>query len=59
MSTIRDTFAQMPKSFQKDQAVGYSAVYQFELSGDGGGTWHVVVADGTVASTRRRTRIPT
>jgi putative sterol carrier protein len=38
MSTIRDTFAQMPKSFQKDQAVGYSAVYQFELSGDGGGT---------------------
>ncbi len=33
----------MPSRFNKDAAKGLNAVYQFDLSGDGGGKWHVII----------------
>ncbi len=33
----------MPSRFNKDAAKGLNAVYQFDLSGDGGGKWHVMI----------------
>jgi len=33
----------MPTRFNKDAAKGLNAIYQFDLSGDGGGTWHVTI----------------
>ncbi len=33
----------MPSRFNKEAAKGLNAVYQFDLSGDGGGKWHVIV----------------
>lgn len=35
----------MPARFNKDASKGLNAVYQFDLSGDGGGKWHVIIAD--------------
>jgi putative sterol carrier protein len=47
--TAAEFFAQLPSRFDPAAAAGVSAVIQFELSGDGGGTWHVVIADGRCA----------
>ena len=52
MATVKETFDQMPSRFKADRAAGTNAVIQYDISGDGGGTWHVVIKDGacTVAS---------
>jgi putative sterol carrier protein len=33
----------MPTRFNKEAAKGLNAIYQFDLSGDGGGKWHVII----------------
>ncbi len=45
--TAAEFFTALPGRFNPAAAVGVNAIIQFELSGDGGGTWHVTVADGT------------
>ncbi|MCB2189380.1 MAG: SDR family NAD(P)-dependent oxidoreductase [Deltaproteobacteria bacterium] len=39
-------FAQMPRAFQADRAGGVKVVFQFELTGEGGGNWYADIADG-------------
>jgi putative sterol carrier protein len=43
MTTLKEIFTDMPKSFQKDAAAGLSAVICFDLTGEGGGTWCVAI----------------
>ena len=45
MTTVQDTFDAMPSKLIKDKAVGVTAVYQFDLSGEGGGKWYAEVKD--------------
>jgi putative sterol carrier protein len=47
MPTVQETFDAMPGKLIKDKAVGLAAIYQFELSGDGGGQWFAEVKDCT------------
>jgi putative sterol carrier protein len=47
MPTVSEIFAQMPGRFRPDRAGGTNAVVQYDISGDGGGTWHAVIKDGT------------
>jgi putative sterol carrier protein len=47
MPTVSETFEQMPGRFRADRAVGVNAVVQYEIGGEGGGTWHAVIKDGT------------
>lgn len=42
-----EVFAQMPEAFLADKAGDLRATFQFNLSGEGGGDWAVVIADGT------------
>ena len=35
----------MPSRFNKDAAKGLNAIYQFDLSGDGGGKWQVQIGN--------------
>jgi putative sterol carrier protein len=44
--TAAEFFAALPSRFNPAAAVGVAAIIQFELTGDGGGTWHAVIADG-------------
>ncbi|HUO04548.1 MAG TPA: SCP2 sterol-binding domain-containing protein [Candidatus Binataceae bacterium] len=44
--TCKQIFDLMPSRFNKSMAEGINAVYQFDLSGDGGGTWNVAIANG-------------
>jgi putative sterol carrier protein len=46
-ANVREIFEAMPGSFNKEAAKGLDAVYQFDLSGDGGGKWYVAVKDET------------
>lgn len=43
--TVRDFFEALPSRFHPDAADGMTAVYQFDLSGDQGGQYHLHIAD--------------
>ena len=49
MATVKETFDAMTGRFKADKAAGTNAVIQYDISGDGGGTWHAVIKDGTCA----------
>ncbi len=42
-----DVFAAMPDHFVADAAAGVDVVFQYKLSGDGGGEWYTAIADQT------------
>jgi putative sterol carrier protein len=46
MATVKETFDQMAGRFKADRAAGTNASIQYDISGDGGGTWHAVIKDG-------------
>lgn len=47
-SSAKQSFEVMPSRFNKEAAKGLNAVYQFDLSGDGGGKWHAIIKDQTI-----------
>ena len=47
-TSCKQVFDTMPSRFNKDAAKGLSAVYEFDLSGDGGGNWHVIIEDQAI-----------
>ena len=47
MPTVKETFEAMSGRFRPDKAAGTSAVVQYDVAGEGGGTWHAVIKDGT------------
>jgi putative sterol carrier protein len=49
MATVKETFEAMAGRFRADKAAGTNATIQYDVSGDGGGTWHAVIKDGTCA----------
>jgi putative sterol carrier protein len=46
MLTVRETFANMPGRFKGERAQGVNATIEYDITGEGGGTYHVVIADG-------------
>src|SRR5258705_1866806 len=46
MPTVKDACDAMASRFRTDKAAGTTAVIQYDVSGDGGGTWHAVIKDG-------------
>src|SRR5687768_17516868 len=47
MPTVKETFDAMSGRFKADKAAGTNATIQYDISGDGGGTWNAVIKDGT------------
>jgi putative sterol carrier protein len=47
MSLVKETFSTMHRWFQPDRAQGTCAVTQWDVVGEGGGTWQVTIKDGT------------
>src|SRR5258708_7240428 len=48
-TSAQQVFDMMPSRFNAAAASGVNATYQFDLTGDNGGTWQVAVANGTCA----------
>jgi putative sterol carrier protein len=46
MPTVKETFEAMASRFRADKAGGTNAAIQYDISGDGGGTWHAIIKDG-------------
>lgn len=46
VKTVKEYFETLPERFKAEAAKSIQAVFQFELAGDGGGTYHVNVDHG-------------
>ena len=47
VATVAAVFEKMSRDFKADAAKGVDVVFQFSISGEGGGDWMVAVKDGT------------
>ena len=47
---LKKIFANIPAAFQPEQALGVEATIQLDLSGDGGGSWLLKIADGQIST---------
>ncbi len=45
--SVAAIFENMPKTFKADAAAGVDVVFQFNISGAGGGDWHSVIKDSS------------
>lgn len=52
--TAKEIIEALPLVFQPDKAEGMNETFQFELSGEGGGTWVAKIADGQCTVTEGR-----
>jgi putative sterol carrier protein len=43
MPSVKEVFDKMPQAFNTDAAKGLDAVFQFDITGEGGGNWNVAV----------------
>jgi 3-hydroxy-3-methylglutaryl CoA synthase/NAD(P)-dependent dehydrogenase (short-subunit alcohol dehydrogenase family)/putative sterol carrier protein len=44
--TVKSVFDRMPEAFLADKAAGVDVVFQYRISGAGGGEWFVTIKDG-------------
>jgi putative sterol carrier protein len=47
MPSVKDTFDAMESRFDAGKAAGTNATVQYDISGEGGGTWNAVIGNGT------------
>lgn len=47
--TVKSIFDRMPQAFLADKAAGVDVVFQYRISGAGGGEWFVTIKDGSCA----------
>ena len=45
VSSVQEYFDTLNDRFVQSASKGVEAIFQFEISGDAGGTWHVIVKD--------------
>ena len=45
--TVDEIFSEMPNAFVAEAAAGADVVFQFAVTGGGGGNWHCVIKDST------------
>jgi putative sterol carrier protein len=46
LTSVKEVFDKMPEVFDANAAQGLDAVFQYEITGDNGGTWNAVIKDG-------------
>ncbi len=56
--SVKDYIDTLPQRFQAGASKGVKAVFQFELSGEGGATFHIAVDDGTMKVTDGQAESP-
>jgi putative sterol carrier protein len=49
MATCKEVFDAMPQGFDPEEAGDWEAVIQYNIEGDGGGSWVMTVKDGKCA----------
>ena len=46
--TVKESFDAMTGNFNAEKAAGMNCTYQWDVTGDGGGQWNAVIADGAI-----------
>jgi len=46
LTGVKEVFDKMPEVFNANAAQGLDVVFQYEITGDGGGNWSIIVKDG-------------
>jgi putative sterol carrier protein len=49
MATVKETFEAMAGRFRPDRAQGVKAQIQYDITGEGGGTYHADIGEGACA----------
>ena len=49
MPTVKEIFDAMPSRFNKGAAAGMNAVYQFDITGEGGGKYYAEIKNGELS----------
>jgi putative sterol carrier protein len=57
--TVQGVFDRLPDAFQPEAAAGLDVVFQFSISGPGGGDWHVAIKEGQCTVETGVHRVPT
>ncbi len=57
--SVAEIFEKMPEAFNPEAAKGVKVVFQYSISGPGGGDWAVIVSDGTCTVTPGKDEKPT
>jgi NAD(P)-dependent dehydrogenase (short-subunit alcohol dehydrogenase family)/uncharacterized OB-fold protein/putative sterol carrier protein len=56
---VAAVFAGLPQAFRADKAAGVDVIFQFRISGPGGGDWFAVIRDGACTVTAGQHEKPT
>ena len=56
---VKAVFSRMPEAFRADKAAGVNVLFQFAISGPGGGDWNVAIKDGTCTIAEGKAEKPT
>ena len=59
MASVSKIFENMPDAFNAEKAGDLDATVQFDLTGEGGGKWYVVVANGECVAMEGEEESPT
>ena len=46
IADVKEVFSMMPGAFNAAAAQGLDAIFQLDITGEGGGTWNLVIKDG-------------
>ena len=46
LTSVKEVFDKMPAVFNANAAQGLDAIFQYDITGDNGGSWNVVIKDG-------------
>jgi NAD(P)-dependent dehydrogenase (short-subunit alcohol dehydrogenase family)/putative sterol carrier protein/acyl dehydratase len=57
--SAQSVFDRMPKAFRADKAEGVDSIFQYKISGDGGGEWHMIIKDNTCVVNKGLAEKPT
>ena len=57
-NNAKDVFEKLPEVFNADAAQGVNSVFQFNISGEGGGNWHVAVKGGACSIEEGKNEAP-
>jgi len=59
ITNVKEVFDRVPQAFNADAAKGLDAVFQFDITGEGGGNWNVAVKSGACEVQEGKAASPT
>ena len=59
ITNVTEVFSKVPQSFNAKAAKSLDAVFQFDITGEGGGNWNVIVKEGACRVNQGKHSTPT